>query len=140
MAISDQEQTAVNNWLAGKATNEREARRALARILRQEPLSMNLRRRLASLFDPDISFGLHFVLERSRGRPKRVNDLGVAAIVWDCVRTGNQKKAAYHDAAKKAGISHRAAEKAFAKHKKNLRGLNDWGLGEEISKIANELD
>jgi hypothetical protein len=129
MAIHAWEKAVINEFFAGNMANEQEALRAIARILRQgEPLPMDLRRMLADHIDPDKRRA------KTRGRPKKVNDLRVAAIVHERSKAGTKKATHY------AGVSPRAAENALAKYRKDFRRLEAWGLGAEIAKIANESD
>ena len=133
MAISDQENAAITDWLGGNlretSEEEREARRAMARVLREEPLAMGIRGVLADMFDPDMrdTVKQQFVLKRARvrGRPK-VNDRRVAAVVWHRIKAGDQKKAAYQHAVDELGVGCNTAEKAFARWEKHFSALADW--------------
>jgi hypothetical protein len=129
MAISDQEAASIIHWLGGKlkknSEKEREAMRAMARILREERLPRDFRFALAALFDPDLrdTLELGFVLEhRIRGRPATVNERKVAVAVWRRIEAGEQRKAAYQSAAHAMGVSYRTAEKAFAQWEEYFRG------------------
>jgi hypothetical protein len=130
MAISDQESATIIHWLGGRlkknSEEEREAMRAMARLLREERLPRDFRFALAAHFDPDLrdTLELGFVLEptRIRGRPAIVNERKVAVAVWRRIEAGDQKKAAYQSAADAMGVSYRTAEKAFARWEEHLRG------------------
>ena len=129
MAISDEEVSAIANWLSGKfkenSPREMEARRALATILRHGPLDLSLRVWLANLFDPDMrdTEKQWFVLKRPRGRSKTVNDRQVAAVVWERVERGDKQEAALQHAVDTMDVSLSTAEKAFAKWRDRLDRL-----------------
>jgi hypothetical protein len=130
MAISAEEIAAIIGWLGGdleeNSEAERAAMRAVARILREEKLPTDFRFALAAHFDPDLrdTVELGFVLKRIpvRGRPQTVDERKLAVLVWHRIEAGEQRKAAYRDAAHELGVSYRAAEKAFARWEDHFRG------------------
>ena len=119
MAITDAELDAIIDWLDGiyeeDSAEDIEGRRAIARVLREEPYPAVLVR-LANLIDPDARDVQRqwLVFKRARGRSKTVNGRQVAAIVWERIKAGDKREAAYGQAADVLGISKSAAEKALA--------------------------
>jgi hypothetical protein len=134
MKISDREINSISDWLGGKlpegSTKDREARRALAKVLRSTlPLDLGFRCALADLIDPD-DLPLWLVFKRPRGRTRSINGRRVAAVIWHDIQAGWPKEAAYHHAVEKLGVSLRTAKKAykawekvFAKDGSRLKGL-----------------
>jgi hypothetical protein len=133
MAVSDQEISAIRDYCRGKLKKgspaELRARRALARILLEEDsVPRDLRWPLAEKFVPGLA-DQEFVLKRTRprGRPKAVPDWEIATVVERYLRSGKniRMKAACRHATEKLGVSKRAAEKAHAKEKEEVRALLD---------------
>src|SRR5262249_53510429 len=131
MAISDHEFAAIADWLDGCAAKEREARRAIGRILRDEPLPMASRLQLSALFDPDLRVGAcRLVIKpmskganNPRGRRKVTDDWKIAGVVCNRIRQGDLKKQAYDYAARKFDVGYRTAEAATARC---LKRLNEY--------------
>ena len=120
MSVSDQELESILDWLDGGlkegSAADLESRRAIAKVLRHEPLALSIRVRLANLIDPDMRNTQQqwLVFKRARGRRKTVNDRQVAAVVWERVKAGDKMEAAYQHAVDTLGVSFSTAEKAFA--------------------------
>src|SRR5205814_8697951 len=108
MAISDQEKTAVVDWLTGKLKKgsqpERQAQRAMARIYREERLPISLLYLLADSIDPDH--------KRKRGNPKK-NHRQIAALVWHRIKADDKMEAALQHAVDELGVSRTTAKNAF---------------------------
>jgi hypothetical protein len=110
-------------YLKEGSTEEKEARHALARMLRgSRPLDPGLRYLIAAMIDPDevgrrIRFG-----NRRKGRPSNaLAEKEVAEFIWSQRRAGIQMKVAVDDARKKFGL-------------KESRINAIWGLWEPILK------
>jgi hypothetical protein len=150
MAISDQEQFAIVEWLKGNLKGqpkkqrdqiERVARRALARAFL---VGERLPRRVRDLLwvridcdpDPDQEW-LVLKPARSRGRPKaKVQDWEIAEVVERRLEAGDLMKQACQFAADKLGVSKRAVEKAHAQMKEEIRAIRKW----PGAKIPTRLD
>jgi hypothetical protein len=126
MAISDHEFATIAAWLDGCAAKEKEARRAIGRILGDEALPVASRLRLAALFDPDLRVGTcRFVFKpmpkqanKRRGRHKVTDDWKIASVVCNYLQQGDKrrlKKQAYAYAAEKFGVCSRTVEAATAR-------------------------
>src|SRR3974377_1535149 len=106
MPIRDEDLAAIAAWRDGDTATRREAGRAIARVLRGEPLSMSYRRMLADFFDPpgmdkpDFAHGSHRVRLKT-GRKKKVKDgrppkagPRLAAAVYRYIQVGHRKQRA----------------------------------------------
>jgi hypothetical protein len=134
MTIRDRELAAIiTAWHGGNTATKKEAGRAIARVLREGPLSVSSRRMLADLFDPpdmgkpdfaNGTFQCWYKTGRKQkikdGRPRKADPIQLAAAVDRYIKDGNSKKRAYWYAAKELRVSYRTAEKAYAEHAKPL--------------------
>jgi hypothetical protein len=119
MAINDRKLERIFDWLDGlfkeNSTDDMEARRALAKLLRHGPLTLSLRKKLANLIDPNMRDAeIHWLVFKRARRANSVSHWQVAAVVWHRVKAGDRRKAAYQYAVETLGVSFNTAEKAFA--------------------------
>jgi hypothetical protein len=94
---------------------------ALARLLRGDAaLSVTLRFRLASLFDPETKFETRkFAIEnRHRGpQPDHFVEIEIAIFIAEAVASGVQMKVAQADAVQRYRVSNSTVERAWRDHK-----------------------
>ena len=110
-----------NEYLKPGSNRERDARAAMARVLRnpnREP-SIALRFRLAALFDADHHYeAREFVIKnRKRGvQPNHLVDMSIADDIAREVMAGEQVEAAVQLEAERYGVTHATAHRAWKKH------------------------
>jgi hypothetical protein len=136
---------AIFDFLTGKferkTEQEREARLALADMLHKRSLPRGLLYMLANRFDPtDGITEYQLVLEprprRQRGRPK-VPGWEIAEIIERRLEAGDLMKQACGYAADVFEVSKRAAEKAYAENKEEIKQIREAGPG---VKVITRLD
>jgi hypothetical protein len=109
-------------YLEPGSEREREAKKALARLLRgDDPISKMIRWRLAALIDPHKAEARQFkISNRKRGeQPNHLLDVEIAIFVAGKVTTGIGVDAAVEEAWRHYGGSLRSAYRAWDKHKMN---------------------
>jgi hypothetical protein len=136
--VSEHEIASIIEWLGGEleegSDKDKEARRALAKVLRWGPWDRSLLCALADLIDSDEEtredLGLWLVFRRPPGRAKTVNERLVAAVAWEWIQAGHPREAAYQHAVEELGVSLRTAKKAlkawenhFVRDGARLKGL-----------------
>ena len=111
----------ATEYLKSGSNRERDARAAMARVLRNpdRELSIALRFRLAALFDADHHYETReFVIKnRKRGaQPNHLVDMSIADDIAREVMAGEQVEAAVQLEAERYGVTHATAHRAWKKH------------------------
>jgi hypothetical protein len=141
MAITQVEYELIVDWLDGDlkdgSPKEIEARRHLARALRDGSLTLGMRVGLANLIDPEDRKWMKrsLVFKRPAGARATVDHLKVATIIWHERKAGRQMKSAVSIAMEKCGM--RSRDKALAAYKEYRPFLETVG---DRMKALRELD
>ena len=110
-----------NEYLKPGSNRERDARAAMARVLRNpdRELSIALRFRLAALFDADHHYEAREFVIKNRKRsvqPNHLVDMSIADDIAREVMAGEQVETAVELAAEHYGATHATAYRAWKKH------------------------
>src|SRR5262249_9754048 len=119
-------------------SNEAEARRAFAKLLRSEaPLDRQLRNALADVFDPDMVDGrtVQFQFRSKKRRPDHLRNACIRQYITDRIAYDSVGKA-IEGAAVMAGISAEAVRKIWQQH---LKAAAPPPLGIVSAEIAQKI-
>jgi hypothetical protein len=110
----------ATEYLKSGSNRERDARAAMARVLRNpdRELSIALRFRLAALFDADHHHyeTREFVIKNRKRGARPNDDMSIADDIAREVMAGEQVEAAVQLEAERYGVTHAAAYRAWKKH------------------------